>query len=64
MNILVMGNYDPDYNRTKIILSGLQVQQQHTYTNFPIGKHQKVSDQLLKHHIHEADLIYLRYLIT
>ncbi len=59
MNILVMGNYDPDYNRTKIILSGLQVQQQHTYTNFPIGKHQKVSDQLLKHHIHEADLIYL-----
>ena len=37
MKILVTGNYDPEYNRTQILLKGLRENENVTLTEFPIS---------------------------
>ncbi|MCO6499945.1 MAG: glycosyltransferase [Vicingus serpentipes] len=59
MKILITGNYDSTYNRTRILLKGLQNNPQIELTEHPINSPKKLDKIPLKKLCDEADFIYL-----
>jgi len=59
MKILVTGNYDPSYNRTQILLNGIENQKNIELIKHPFSSFQQANKQLLKQQCNQADFIYL-----
>ncbi|MGB0888625.1 MAG: glycosyltransferase [Vicingaceae bacterium] len=59
MKILVTGNYDPEYNRTQILLKGLRENENVTLTEFPISTFKNFDKTAFKKLANKADFIYL-----
>jgi glycosyltransferase involved in cell wall biosynthesis len=59
MKILVTGNYDPEYNRTQILLKGLRQNTAVEVTEFPISSLKKLDKVKFKELAEQADFIYL-----
>ena len=48
MKILVTGNYDPEYNRTQILLKGLRVNTSIELTEYPIKSVKRLDKVVFK----------------
>ena len=59
MKILVTGNYDPEYNRTQILLKGLRENTSIELTEYPIKSVKKIDKVAFKKLAEKADFIYL-----
>ena len=59
MKILVTGNYDPAYNRTKILINGLKSIAEIEVVEFPIPKIKNLNKRYFKELAAQADCIYL-----
>jgi glycosyltransferase involved in cell wall biosynthesis len=59
MKVLVTGNYDPSYNRTQILLKGLNKCSEVTLTEFPIPSLKKLDKNKFKQLAQDSDFIYL-----
>ena len=59
MKILVTGNYDPEYNRTQILLKGLREKENVTLTEYPISTFKNFDKAEFKKLAEKADFIYL-----
>lgn len=59
MKILVTGNYDPEYNRTQILLKGLKKNTTVDVLEFPIPSIKKIDTEQFKKLANQADFIYL-----
>lgn len=59
MKLLVTGNYDPTYNRTKILLKGLKDNPNIEIIEFPITSFKKLDKQQFKKLATGVDFIYL-----
>ncbi|QCK16767.1 hypothetical protein [Mangrovivirga cuniculi] len=62
MKILVTGIYDPEYNRNKVLVSGLKKLGVEV-TEFPFKSKFKVSRKKLRLLAEDADLIYMPHLL-
>ena len=59
MKILVTGNYDPEYNRTQILLKGLRENTSVELTEYPIKSIKRLDKVAFKKLAEQADFIYL-----
>jgi len=59
MKILVTGNYDPEYNRTQILLKGLKNNSNVEVTEFPITSFKNFDKTEFKKLAQQTDIIYL-----
>lgn len=59
MKILVTGNYDPEYNRTQILLKGLKQNNTIEVREFPISSLKKLDKAKFKALAAQTDFIYL-----
>jgi len=59
MKILVTGNYDPEYNRTQILLKGLRENTSIELTEYPLKSVKRINKNEFKELAEQADFIYL-----
>ena len=59
MRILVTGDYNPDYNRTRILLKGLKEDSRVKLTEYPIESFRHFDKQAFRDLARDADFLYL-----
>jgi len=59
MRILITGNYDPEYNRTQILLKGLRANTSVELTEYPIKSIKRLDKVAFKKLAEKVDFIYL-----